>query len=81
MSLVGGRFDGVSVDAPRDSANRVLKDIWVNSSEPAGQVVALAEPGAAAAGHPRAHRYRFESWAEVHPVYRFAAEPDRPAEN
>lgn len=74
VSLVGGRFDGASADAPRDTANRVLKDIWVDDSGAAGQVVALAEPGVESAARPRADRYRFESWAEADPVYRFAGE-------
>lgn len=75
VDLRGGVLDGLQADAPRDSAGRVLNDLWVGTGQFTRPVVAReAEVLASQEGPPAL--YRLDNWRGQNPIYRYVVATD-----
>ena len=76
VDLHEGVLDGLQADAPRDSAGRVLSELWVGTEQSTSHVVAREAAAAAAQEGPPA-LYRLHNWRGQNPAYRFVPDEDR----
>lgn len=74
VSLVGGLFDGVQAEAPRDAVGRVFNELWVYR-QPSDQRLTILETPSDRMG-PQSLLYRLHNWTGTYPVYHWIPVPD-----